>query len=171
MKRYIDVDEAVKAIRTSPKTPIYGEEGYNLLTALTFVLMEQPAADVVPREEVEQLKAIIDRLEQEKAELLVSEIAEFSIPMEIAFRVRTEHPIVKAIKSEAAREIFADLEKELNATLENNYKRKRELAQAVDGVDNFDWLVGGKIDTLRGILDFLEELKQKYGVTENGRCY
>ena len=62
------------------------------------------------RAEVEQLKAIIDRLEQEKAELLVSEIAEFRIPMEIAYRVRTEHPIVKAIKLEVAREIFADLE-------------------------------------------------------------
>lgn len=68
------------------------------------------------------------------------------------------------LRAEVAREIFADLEKELNAALENNYKRKRELAQAVDGVDNFDWLVGGKIDTLRGILDFLEELKKKYGV-------
>ncbi len=62
------------------------------------------------RAEVDQLKAIIDRLEQEKAEMLISETAEFRIPMEIAYRVRTEHPIFKAIKSEVAREIFADLE-------------------------------------------------------------
>lgn len=76
-----------------------------------------PTADVVPRVEVDQLKAIIDRLEQEKAEMLVSEIAEFHIPMEIAYRLRTEHPIFIAIKVEVAREVAYQMVEKLKKRL------------------------------------------------------
>ena len=61
-------------------------------------------ADVVPKSEVE-------KLQKQLAEMLVSEQTELHIPMEYLVRVRTEHPIYTAIKTEVAREIFREIEK------------------------------------------------------------
>ena len=56
---------------------------------------------------VNRQNAVIESLEKQIAEMLISETCELHIPMEIAYRVRTEHPIFKAIKSEAFKE-FAE---------------------------------------------------------------
>jgi hypothetical protein len=54
--------------------------------------------------------AEVKRLEKENADLLVSETTELRISMEKLVRVRTEHPIFKAIEEKVAREIFEELE-------------------------------------------------------------
>ena len=61
---------------------------------------------------INRQKAEIKRLEKQNAEMLISETAEFHIPMEIAFRARTAHPIFREIKSEAIKE-FAERLKEI----------------------------------------------------------
>lgn len=83
--------------------------------------------DVVPRSEVEE----------QIAKLLVSETTELHMPMKIAFTVRTEHPIYKAIEQKVAREIFEEIEKPLNEFLSG---------------EGFDWQFADKV----------AELKKKY---------
>ena len=65
---------------------------------------------VVPKSEVEELQANVARLRKENVELLVSKETDIHISMEKLVRVRTEHPIVKAIKAEVARESFEEIE-------------------------------------------------------------
>ena len=60
---------------------------------------------------INRQKAEVKRLEKQNAEMLISETAEFHIPMEIAFRARTAHPIFREIKAEAIKE-FAERLKE-----------------------------------------------------------
>lgn len=48
----------------------------------------------------------IERLEKENAELLISGTTDILISDQTLFRVRTEHPIFKAIKLQVANEIF-----------------------------------------------------------------
>lgn len=60
--------------------------------------------------------------------------------------------------SEVAREIFAEIQAEIKAALDSNYKAlpKVELSEEL-------WsCVRGKIDCLRGLDDFIDELKKKY---------
>ena len=60
--------------------------------------------------------------------------------------------------SEGAREIFAEIQAEIKAALDSNYKAlpKVELSEEL-------WsCVRGKIDCLRGLDDFIDELKKKY---------
>lgn len=67
-------------------------------------------------------------------------------------------------KSEVARKICCEIEEEIVAALESNY---RVLKEYDDGRCN-DYIleivnrVQGKIDALRGIEGFVEELKKKY---------
>lgn len=107
MARYIDLDKAIERLKASPAFPNFGTDGYFLLDVVVDLLKQQPTADV------DQLKATIDRLERENAEMLVSATTDIPITMETLFKVRTEHPIFKAIKSEVAREIFEEIEKHL----------------------------------------------------------
>ncbi|MEE1050405.1 MAG: hypothetical protein U0M60_23635 [Clostridia bacterium] len=68
-------------------------------------------ADVVPKSEVEELQAKVARLRKENTELLVSKETDIHISMEKLVKVRTEHPIFKAIEEKVAREIFEEIEK------------------------------------------------------------
>ena len=69
--------------------------------------MLMDALDLINRQ-----KAEIERLEKQITEMLISETCELHIPMEIAYRVRTAHPIFKAIKSEAVKEFAYRLKEE-----------------------------------------------------------
>ena len=74
-----------------------------------------------------------------------------------------------APKSEVAKEIFEEIEKEIVAALNCNYKRRteyytKERYTKEDG--EFINTVNGKIDALRGIEGFVEELKKKYTEVE-----
>lgn len=65
---------------------------------------------------------------------------------------------------ELAREIFEEIEKELTLALASNYRARNErLAHPnVEMADEFVSYCDGKIHTLRGLNDFLNELKKKY---------
>lgn len=69
-------------------------------------------------------------------------------------------------QDEVAREIFTQLEEEIEAALKSNYRARAEHLNkypenySLEIVSN----IHGKINTLRGIQDFIEELKKKYEV-------
>lgn len=66
--------------------------------------------------------------------------------------------------SEVAEEIFAEIEKEIEAALESNYRAKKEHYNhsVIPNYDNFNAMCDGKIYAMRGLLDFITELKKKY---------
>lgn len=68
-------------------------------------------------------------------------------------------------QSEVAREIFEEIEKEIIAALESNYRVYEKYLNAQDSPTLLR--VGGKIDALRGIYCFIEDLKKKYGGQED----
>lgn len=61
-------------------------------------------------------------------------------------------------KQEVAREMSAEMEHEIAEALKSNYKRLPEFEEA----DALYYRVKGKIDALRGMQGFIEELKKKY---------
>ena len=63
-----------------------------------------------------------------------------------------------APRAEVAREIFEEIEQEINAALQSNYKVLPQIEQS----ESLWNRVNGKIDTLRGIDGFIAELKKKY---------
>ena len=69
-----------------------------------------------------------------------------------------------APRSEVAREIFGEIEAEIYDALQSNYSvrttrmKKHPVGYSSEYIDHLD----GKIQALRGIGDFIEELKQKY---------
>ena len=67
-------------------------------------------------------------------------------------------------QSEVAREIFEEIEKEIVAALESNYRAMREhnLKRSPDADGLLLERIYGKIDALRGIEGFVEELEKKY---------
>ena len=68
-----------------------------------------------------------------------------------------------APRAEVAREICCKIEEEIVAALESNYKAKAErMANPRIDADEFISYCEGKIAALRGIEDFVEELKKKY---------
>ena len=68
------------------------------------------------------------------------------------------------IKSDVAREIFAEIQAEIKAALDSNYKALPQVEMS----EELWSCVRGKIDCLRGLDDFIDELKKKYtGVDEN----
>jgi hypothetical protein len=72
------------------------------------------------------------------------------------------------LASDVAREIFAEIDREICLALESNYKARdrRQMIVIAHGSSTLDRefieYVSGKIDTLRGINDFIAELKKKY---------
>lgn len=64
--------------------------------------------------------------------------------------------------SEVAEEIFAEIQAEIKAALDSNYKA---LSQ-VELSEELWSCVRGKIDCLRGLDDFIDELKKKWEVEE-----
>lgn len=64
--------------------------------------------------------------------------------------------------SEVAREIFAEIKKEIEEALKSNYKVLPQLEFSNELYNS----VRGKIDALRGIEGFIAELKKKYEVTD-----
>ena len=61
-------------------------------------------------------------------------------------------------RSEVARKIFEEIEREINDALKSNYK----VLPIIEESEALWNRVGGKIDALRGIGGFIEELKEKY---------
>lgn len=73
--------------------------------------------------------------------------------------------LIRKAKSEVAREICCKIEKEIVAALESNYRAMREhnLKRSPDADGLLLERIYGKIDALRGIEGFVEELKKEIG--------
>lgn len=136
MARYIDADKLEEILEAKADTLIEGKEAF-LQVAKWLKLL--PAADVVPREEVEVWK-------QER------------------FNIFQQIELYEMTRQKVAREIFAEIESETHSALDSNYKAIRE--HNAKHFPNTDALllerVYGKIDALRGIDGLVEELKKKY---------
>ena len=66
------------------------------------------------------------------------------------------------IKSEVAREIFAEIEAEIKEALNSNYRARPHIAES----EELYHIVEGKISALSGMEDFIAELKKKYIPTD-----
>ena len=107
MGEYIKREDALKIIDNYSKAAT--EEGKVVVDAIRDIIaVITPTADIVPKSEVERLKQQLDFM-------LVSEQTELHIPMEYVFKVRTEHPVYTAIKTEVAREIFDAFDKAIGS--------------------------------------------------------
>ena len=82
-----------------------------------------------------------------------------SCPMDKALNYIEDFPTASvAPRAEAAREIFEEIEKEITDALKSNYKVLPQIEESEALWNN----VNGKINALRGIEYFMEELKKKY---------
>jgi predicted DNA-binding protein YlxM (UPF0122 family) len=73
--------------------------------------------------------------------------------------------LLASAKAETARKIFADIHTEIQEALESNYKARKERSENRHwGRINDDFInrVNGKIESLRGIDDFVSKLEDKY---------
>ena len=86
---------------------------------------------------------------------------ESCLPFNIA-RELTGNNYCKA--SELIREIFEEIEKDIELAIESNYRAKKEHYNhsVIPNYDNFNAMCDGKIYAMRGLLDFIAELKKKY---------
>lgn len=115
MARYIDADALLLKKETIELPDPNGGE-YHIDIIHSYDVERAPTADVVPKSEVdelqtekEDLQAKVAKLRKENIELLVSKETDIHISMEKLVKVRTEHPIFKAIEEKVAREIFEEI--------------------------------------------------------------
>ena len=90
--RPIDADKLADRFKASPVFRNMGYEGNFLLVIVLDLLGNAPTADVVPLEEVHHLRHILD---------------DYAIQYGTA---KDQHAVIKRIKAEVAREIFAEIE-------------------------------------------------------------
>lgn len=151
MARYTDID---KLIAEYDRVHVGHAGGARKL------MVEAPIADVAPRAEV-----------GEPLEDLLVEFDEFGMQptilvpdpegTAIEWKLKLEYAIGR-IKADTAREICCKIEEEIVAALESNYRAMREhnLKRCPDSDGLFLERIYGKIDALRGIEGFVEELKR-----------
>lgn len=67
-------------------------------------------------------------------------------------------------KADGVTEILAEIEKEIELAIESNYRVKKEHYNhsIIPNYDSFHAMCDGKIYAMRGVLNFMEELKMKY---------
>ena len=72
-------------------------------------------------------------------------------------------PTVESVRQDVAREIFEEIRKELKLAIDNNYKVRKEHIERYNIInDDIVLVCDGKILALRGMYDFIAELKKKY---------
>jgi beta-phosphoglucomutase-like phosphatase (HAD superfamily) len=64
--------------------------------------------------------------------------------------------------TDVAMEIFAEIEQEIISALGSNYRAKAKISARGEENCITYHIIEGKIATLRGIVDFIEELRKKY---------
>ena len=120
-------------------------------------------ADVAPRAEVDKLKyTLVGVMHSVDKWLDGDELKQDEVNRAITMREKTLR-IVENARAEVAREIFEGIEREITDALKSNYKVLPQIEES-EALWNH---VNGKINALRGIEYFIEELKEKY--TEGGR--
>ena len=152
MARYIDADKVMEEIARIG--------GHNLCEWETIgvkaLIDRQPTADVVPKsEEGAECPTCHGTGRIGTTDWLTKNISKKQLAEEKAKAI-AEHE--QHIKSEVAREIFEEIEREINDAAQSNYK-VLPLIEESEALWN---RVNGKIDALRGIGGFIDELKEKY---------
>ena len=132
------------------------------------IIKAHPAADVAPKSEVDRLEyTLLGVMHSVDKWLDGEELEQDEVNRAATMREKTLR-IIENAKSEVVREICREIREEIVAALESNYKAKAERLAGSDiyFADEFISICEGKIAALRGIEDFVEELKKKY--TEGG---
>jgi hypothetical protein len=91
-------------------------------------------------------------------------------PNDLGYKVLTQFiaalnhaPIADvAARAEVANKICCEIEEEIVAALQSNYRAKQERVEKQLPDDFVSYMCEGKIAALRGIYDFIDELKKKY---------
>lgn len=145
------VGKIVDALMVETDINVGGKGQIDSLTEIEKIIEEAfddtPSADVVPRAKYEKL--------QHKYELAVAEREA---------NVKGFAEDINVLAKETARKLCFEIEVEIRAALASNYKALR----TYDDGRNNDYIlelvsrIKGKIDALRGIEAFVEELKEKY---------
>lgn len=147
MAEYINRLQLVSDICTRIKDVEYADGkdeysfAYGTLTGLRMAMKlvnKAPTADVVPKSEV--------FLASSDATKKLLEVHGYAVTHDAD------------IKEEVVREIFEEIEREINDALQSNYKVLPQIEQS-EALWN---RVNGKIDALRGIDGFITELREKY---------
>lgn len=131
------IEFITKGLNNPDKTKAFGHDAIEILAEIEYA----PTADVVPKSEVENI--ISDqrqRLNEYKKQIV------------------TLQEKLEQAKADAAKEIFDELEREIEDALKNNYEALRRFEDSDDLWHN----VNGKINTLRGLEHFIGELKKKF---------
>ena len=84
--------------------------------------------------------------------------------LRVAMRDIRNRPTADVVPRDDVRRIFEEIEQELVAALESNYRVYREHLEKYGDKSDLEFLCicNAKINTLRGIEGFIEELKEKY---------
>lgn len=184
MPRYIDTDELLKSLpddlpyKASVKrvliqateadvVPRAEYDRLNLLLASTTERSEnRKEADVdeilTLRLEVDELtEELTRRCEEYEKEIFAKQKSLDNYALQYG-TVRCHQKVIDKAKAEVAREIFEEIEREIVAALRSNYNAKQERVEKQIPDDFVSYMCEGKIAALRGIDDFLAELKKKY---------
>lgn len=81
-----------------------------------------------------------------------------SIPVDVSEALKQR--AVEKAKAEVTREIFEEIEAKITAALKNNYAKRNECNAETDLLHTAN--ISGRIACLRGLADFVAELKKKY---------
>lgn len=153
MDEYIKREDALDAV-------LFALVGTGYQSRAIYAVKDVPTADVVPRADFADQKAMGDMC----AEVIARQDKEIESLRDEANRYKRYYfrhdydEMIAEAKAEAAKEIFEAIEREITDALKSNYKVLPQVEESEALWNN----VNGKINALRGIEYFLEELKQKY---------
>ena len=120
MARYIDADALIDEMQDSKYANPCNDfqRGVNASIDIQIVgIKHMPTADVVPRAEVDVIKAMLEN-EALKSERLTDILNSYALQYGT---VRDRHEVIERIKREVAREIFEEIEQRLTQVAESGY--------------------------------------------------
>ena len=161
MARYIDADKLEYDLQQKRCSKCNMYDGLKCKTCeiddVFYYLTNAPTEDVIPKSEVEELSG-----KYEDLKLRYIDLAKDRDEL-IAWGGHIKSKDRAVIREQIAREIFEEIEREINDALQSNYK-VLPLIEESEALWN---RVNGKIDALRGIGGFIDELKEKYTEDKN----
>lgn len=93
------------------------------------------------------------KLKKENHYILIDENEYFAHADDCEFHIKS---------TDVVRKIFEEIEREIVAALQSNYRAKQERVEKQIADDFVSYMIEGKISALRGIDGFIAELKKKY---------
>lgn len=143
MPKYYDINKLKEMIEAKADTLIACKKAFLYVAKWLDML---PSADVVARSDVERLQSQVNRLKKYDEER----------------DIRLHTRLIANAKSEVSKKILDEIEEEIVAALESNCRVRGELLVKKDIPYEMVACINGKINALRGIEGFVENLKKKY---------